>query len=99
MVCMDEEVGVKNDVAAGGELLKMMVRAEEKESLFSIVGGPAPLMNLQEKSSTSKFILYLIDTDHYGKNVAKRCLYDALKCLHDILIAIDFSYISNIKIN
>lgn len=48
VVCMYENVGEKNDVAAVGELLEMRVRFEEKELLFSIVGDPAPLMNLQE---------------------------------------------------
>lgn len=48
---MDEDVRVKKDVAVGGDLLEMRVHAEEKESLFSIVGDPASLMNLQKKSS------------------------------------------------
>lgn len=41
---------MKKDVAAGGELLELRVHAEEKKLLFSIVGDPASLMNLQKKA-------------------------------------------------
>lgn len=50
---------MKKDVAAGGELLELRVHVEEKESLFSIVGDPASLMRLQEKSNTSRSVLKL----------------------------------------
>lgn len=36
------------DVVAGGELLPRMVRIVAEELLFSVLGGTAPLMNLQK---------------------------------------------------
>lgn len=41
-VYMEEDVGVKNNVTACGELLELRVCIIGKESLFSIVGDPAP---------------------------------------------------------
>ncbi len=68
---MDEDIRGKKDV--GGELLAMRLHVEEKESLFSIVGDPDSLMNWQEKSTTSRSVLKMI-------NISKNVVYDALKC-------------------
>lgn len=80
---MDENIRVKKDVAAGGDLLEIRVHVEEKELFLSIVGDPPSLMNLQEKSTTSRSVLKLADTGPCCKNL-HYVMHLHVKYLHDV---------------